>query len=130
MLGSIGATAAPGNLTDTGALRFGVGPSISWGLFDMERIHARIRSAGSQAQAAGATWEATVLKAVEETDAALDGLAAARRAAMAAGEAAVTMHRLADLSQARQRTGQDSMIAASLSASRRCVPMPNRPALR
>ncbi|PZR80300.1 MAG: hypothetical protein DI537_39775, partial [Stutzerimonas stutzeri] len=112
--GSVGVTAAPGDVTDTGALRFGVGPVLSWGVFDMGRIRARIRAAGSQAEAAGAAWESAFLKALEETDAALDTLAALRRVATTADQAAATAATLADLSETRQRAGQDSRIAAAL----------------
>ncbi|MBP7159331.1 MAG: efflux transporter outer membrane subunit [Thermomonas sp.] len=112
--GSVGVTAAPGNVTDTGALRFGVGPVLSWGIFDMARIRARIRAAGSHAEAASANWESAFLKALEETDAALDTLAALRRVATTADQAAATATTLADLSETRQRAGQDSRIAAAL----------------
>jgi outer membrane protein TolC len=80
----------------------------------MGRIQARIRAAGSQAEAAGAAWESAFLKALEETDAALDTLAALRRVATTADQAAATAATLADLSETRQRAGQDSRIAAAL----------------
>lgn len=112
LLGGLGLTAAPGDITNEGALRFGVGPSISWGLFDMTRIRARIRAAGSEAQAAGATWESAFLKAIEETDSALDGLAATRRAAMAMAQRTATAENLARLAQQRFQAGQDSALTA------------------
>ncbi len=112
--GAVGVTAAPSDVTDTGALRFGVGPMLSWGIFDMARIRARIRAAGAQAEAAGAAWESVFLKALEETDAALDSLAALRRVAATADRAAATATALADLAEARRRAGQDSIVTATL----------------
>lgn len=108
--GSAGLTAAPSDLGSAGAFRFGIGPSVSWGLFDFARIRARIRAAGAQADAAAASWESTYLKAIEETDAALDQLAAAREAWTRTLDAS----KLADQEQARsaQRLaqGQDSRL--------------------
>lgn len=116
LVGSIGSTAAPSDAMDTGALRFGVGPMLNWGIFDMERTRARIRAAGEQAVAAGALWESAFMRALEETDAALDTFAAARKAATIASSAVENAEKLAELGKLRYETGQESMIAAMLSS--------------
>lgn len=108
--GSAGLTAEPGSLGDAGALRFGIGPSISWGIFDMERTRARIRAAGHKAQAAGANWEAATLRAVEETDRALDSYAAARRIIARAEAAESDAQRVAKGASDRARAGLASKV--------------------
>lgn len=114
LLGSVGVTATPGQIGDAGALRFGVGPMISWGIFDMARIRARIRAAGAEAEAAGAAWETAFLGALEETDAALDAYSAQQRAVQAAKAARDSAERVAILAEQRASVGQDSRIAALL----------------
>jgi NodT family efflux transporter outer membrane factor (OMF) lipoprotein len=118
MLGGFGVTAAPGDIASDGALRFGVGPAISWGLFDMDRIRARIRAAGAEAQAAGASWEAAFLKAIEETDNALDVLASTRRAALAMDQQAQAAQAMAELADQRTKAGHDSELDAMAARSR------------
>lgn len=111
LFGSAGISAVPGRLTDEGALRFGIGPMISWGLFDMGRIRARIRSEGAMAEAAGARWESTFMKALEETDAALDIFAAANRTAAVAREDQARAAQLAEAARTRRQAGQDSYLS-------------------
>lgn len=117
--GSAGLTAGPSDLFSTGALRFGIGPSISWGIFDMGRIKARIRVAGGQAEAAAAAWESTFLRAIEETDSSLDQLAAARRSWSAAEAAHGLAKSERERSALRFAAGQDSRLADLQVAERR-----------
>ncbi|MDB5691032.1 MAG: transporter, partial [Alphaproteobacteria bacterium] len=104
--GSLGSTAASvGDLFTGGALRWLLGPLISWAI---NPAPARARIAGAQAdtQAALATFDGTVLKALEETETALSSYSqllrrrAALQAARDEAEAAVRVTR------ARQREGQ------------------------
>ncbi|MBJ7438024.1 MAG: TolC family protein [Sphingopyxis sp.] len=121
LFGSLGISAVPDRLTDAGALRFGIGPMLSWGLFDMDRIRARIRSEGAMAEAAGAHWESIFMTALEETDAALDGLKAARETAGIAGEDLTRATQLADMAQVRHRAGQDSFLMLAASRDRQLI---------
>lgn len=121
LFGSAGVSAVPGRLTDEGALRFGIGPMLSWGLFDMDRIRARIRAEGASAEAAGARWEASFMKALEETDAALDLFDAARRTAAMARDDLALATRLAELAGTRHRAGQDSYLKAAMRRDARLV---------
>lgn len=116
--GSVGLTAAPSHLGSAGAFRFGIGPSVSWGIFDFARIRARIGAAGAQANAAAAKWESTYLKAIEETDAALDQLAAARDAWSRSRDASQLADREQTRSAQRLAQGQDSRIAHSAIADK------------
>ncbi|MEO0499759.1 MAG: efflux transporter outer membrane subunit [Pseudomonadota bacterium] len=72
ILGNIGYTALDFDQIGTGdAFRYSIGPSISWRLFDYGRIFARIAAADARAEGAVATYQDTVLRALEETEVAL-----------------------------------------------------------
>ena len=47
------------------------GPRISWAALDLGRVHARIKAAGARAEASLASYELTVITALEETENAL-----------------------------------------------------------
>ncbi|WP_132387058.1 efflux transporter outer membrane subunit [Novosphingobium sp. PhB165] len=105
--GSIGTTALGAtDIFGGGPLRWLVGPMISWAFPNQEAIRSRIGGARADAKADLATFDGTVLRALEETETALsayrnallrkDRLAAARDAAQ----------RAADVGMARQSRGQ------------------------
>lgn len=94
--GSIGTTAGSlSNLGTSDSFRFSIGPLISWNFPNMAAAKSRLRQAEAGADAALATFDGSWLAALEETESALaryagelDRLAALRRAATEAGEAA------------------------------------------
>jgi NodT family efflux transporter outer membrane factor (OMF) lipoprotein len=94
-----------GNLFGAGPLTWLVGPLLSWSV-NREPARARIAGAEAEAQAALATFDGTILQAMEETETAFSNYARTldRRSALQAArndaEAAVTVTR------ARQREGQ------------------------
>ncbi|MCI4590442.1 TolC family protein [Sphingobium sp. BYY-5] len=105
--GSIGTTAiGGGNIFGGGPLNWLLGPLISWAFPNQEANRARIAAARADGDAALATFDGTVLRALEETETALSTYANAlqRRASLqtARDEAA----RAARISTARQREGQ------------------------
>lgn len=105
--GSIGSTAiGGGNILGGDPLNWLLGPLISWAFPNQEANRARIAAARADGDAALATFDGTVLRALEETETALSTYANAlqRRAALqtARDEAA----RAARISTARQREGQ------------------------
>jgi outer membrane protein, multidrug efflux system len=70
-------------LTFNGQLSFyafgwGVGPNLTWDVFDRRRVRARQAQAGARADAAFARYQQTVLAAVADVETALTNLAAAR----------------------------------------------------
>src|SRR5439155_13348385 len=70
--GSIGYNAATfRGIGKTGSDTYSVGPGISWAAFDLGRVGARIKIARAQTDADLATYEASVLGALEETEGAL-----------------------------------------------------------
>jgi multidrug efflux system outer membrane protein len=104
--GSVGYNAATfGGLGKTGSDTYSVGPAISWAAFDLGRVGARIRIAHAQADADLATYEASVLGALEETEGALltYGRAQSRRELLT--QAANASERAADLARQRFQGG-------------------------
>jgi outer membrane protein, multidrug efflux system len=58
-------------LGESGSETYSFGPSISWAAFDLGRVRQRIRQREAATDRALATYEQTVLQALEETDASL-----------------------------------------------------------
>jgi len=94
--GSIGSTAnSISGLGSSDGFRFSLGPLISWNFPNMEVARSRLKQAEAGAEAALATFDGAWLTALQESESALanyagelDRLAALRRAASEAGEAA------------------------------------------
>lgn len=109
--GSLGTTATEsGSLGDNENFRFSVGPLISWSFPNVFAARARIEQAGAGADAALATFDQTVLVALQETETALADYANEldRRAALeAARDQAATAARLSRL---RFDAGADSFL--------------------
>ena len=110
--GSVGLQAnVAGNLFNSNALAFGIGPQLSWNILDLPRIRARIRAANASADGAAARYEAAVLRALEETENALSRRAREyQRVAELTNsrDAAVTAARLARL---RYQNGVDPFLS-------------------
>lgn len=109
--GSLGATALDaGGLGDSENFRFGVGPLISWSFPNVFAARARIEQAGASSDAALATFDQTVLVALQETETALANYANEldRRASLqAARDQAANAARLSRL---RFDAGVDSFL--------------------
>lgn len=104
---SVGTTAAGAtDVFGAGPLRWLVGPLISWAFPNQEAIRARIGGARADVQADLATFDGTVLRALEETETALSAYrnALLRKARLASARDAAD--RAAKVSLARQSRGQ------------------------
>jgi outer membrane protein TolC len=104
--GSVGSTAASfGDILSGGALRWLLGPLLSWNV-NQGPARARIAGAEADTQAALATFDGTILRAVEETETALSnyGRLLERRAALQGARDQAL--RAAEITRARQREGQ------------------------
>jgi outer membrane protein, multidrug efflux system len=104
--GSVGYDAATfRGIGKAGSDTYSVGPGISWAAFDLGRVSARIKIAHAQADADLATYEASVLGALEETEGALVtyGRAQSRRELLT--QAANASERAADLARQRFQGG-------------------------
>jgi len=111
LLGSIGLQAQSGDdFTDSGSLRYSAGPSFSWPIFSFGRIRAQIRAADARADGAAAAYEAAVMKALSESEAAANRFAASS-AALRAHEAALERERSAfHLAEMRTQQGEASRL--------------------
>ncbi|KPF78431.1 hypothetical protein IP88_03685 [alpha proteobacterium AAP81b] len=105
---SAGLAATPVDLGNAGAFRFAIGPSLNWGIFNLGRIKAGIAAADAGSEAAAATWQQTLLAAVEEADGALDGWLSARRSADAARAARGAASVAVNAVRSRHRAGLSS----------------------
>jgi multidrug efflux system outer membrane protein len=109
--GSIGSTAFDADeLGDDQNFRFGFGPLISWSFPNVFAARARIEAADARTQGALATFDQTVLAALQETETALSNYANEldRRAALT--EARDQAARAAELSRQRFNAGADSFL--------------------
>ena len=82
-----------------------VGPSISWAAFDLGRVQARIAGARAQTDVALASYQQTVLKALEETENALVTHARARERLAHADDAARASATAARIARTRYEGG-------------------------
>lgn len=109
--GSIGSTALEaGELSNDQNFRFSFGPLISWSFPNVFAARAQIKAAGARSDAALATFDQTVLTALQETETALSNYANEldRRAALT--EARDQAARAASLSRLRFNAGADSFL--------------------
>jgi outer membrane protein TolC len=89
-----------------GASRWAVGPLISWAFPNQAAVRARISAAKADAKASLATFDGTVLTALEETERALSAYARAEERVETLARARDEAERAARISLARQREGQ------------------------
>ena len=109
--GSYGSTALDSDgLGDDQNFRFSFGPLISWSFPNVFAARAQIKAAGARSDAALATFDQTVLTALQETETALSNYANEldRRAALT--EARDQAARAAELSRLRFNAGADSFL--------------------
>lgn len=108
------------DLGDSDAERYFFGPRISWAAFDMGRVRAQVQASDARSEAALATWEKTVLTALQETESALNRYSRALESAARLRIAAEASTRAADLARLRYRNGADSFLTV-LDAERRLL---------
>ena len=110
--GSLGSTALDaGDLGDDASVRFSVGPLISWSFPNIFAARARIEQAGAGADAALATFDQTVLAALQETETALADYANELDRRSALQSARDQAANAARLSRLRFEAGADSFLA-------------------
>ncbi len=105
--GSIGTTAVgAGDILGGGPFRWLLGPLISWAFPNQEAIRSRIGMARADSAAALASFDGTVLRALEETETALSVYAHMLQRRDTLQSARTEADRAARISLARQREGQ------------------------
>lgn len=109
--GSIGSTALDaGDLGDDASFRWSFGPLISWSFPNIAVARSRIAAAGANAEAALATFDQTVLAALQETETALSAYAQELDRRDALTEARDQAAQAARLSRLRFDAGADSFL--------------------
>ena len=109
--GSIGSTALDSSdLGEDGNIRFSFGPLISWSFPNIAVARARIAQTGALSEAALATFDQTVLAALQETETALSAYANELDRRTALTEARDEAATAARLSRQRFQAGADSFL--------------------
>lgn len=105
--GSVGSTALGGmDVLGASSSRWSLGPLISWSFPNIAAVKARIAAARADGDASLATFDGTVLTALEETERALSTYAHARVRTDTLERARDEAQRAARISLARQREGR------------------------
>lgn len=106
LTGSISVSAASVAGLDEGSARaLGIGPTLSWRVFDAGRIRAAVAAQSAVAEEALAAYEAAVLAAGEEAENALTAYAGERVRRDHLADAAAAARSAADLAQLQYRSG-------------------------
>lgn len=106
LMGTIGYEAPVfGDFGSADARFFSGGPSITWAAFDLGRVRTRISSARSQTEAALASYEGSVLNALEDTEGALISYGRSQTRRDALKVAAAASDKAADLARRRFEGG-------------------------
>lgn len=92
-------------LTSPGSDAYSFGPRISWAAFDLGRVRQRIKAADARAESALATYEQTVLLALEETENSLVALSRDRQRLVYLSEAEKAGAEATTLARQRYRDG-------------------------
>jgi multidrug efflux system outer membrane protein len=112
LLGGFGYTAqSRAGLFGADAERWRYGPAIDWSFLDVGRVRQRVIAAEARAAASLAVFDATVLRALEETENALAGYRAAGEALQALDEARAAGARALGLARARYEAGAADQLA-------------------
>ncbi|MBN8279923.1 MAG: TolC family protein, partial [Gammaproteobacteria bacterium] len=111
------------SLSDIGnsaAERYSFGPRITWAALDLGRVRTQVKINNARTEAALATWEKSVLTALEEADSALNRYSRSLESAGRLRVAAEASSKAAELARLRYRNGADSFLTV-LDAERRLL---------
>ncbi len=98
------------NLATGGASTFLLGPQINWAALNIGRVLARIDAADARTQARLASFEKTVLRALEETETAMVNFSREERSRALLQKAAASGAKAADFAQERFEAGIDNLL--------------------
>jgi len=109
--GSVGVSATNlGDLFTRDGENYAFGPAISWVFLDLGRVRARISAADASSQANLASYEGTVLRALEEAENALVAYSRAQREGEHLKESAVASQSAAKLADIRFEGGASDFL--------------------
>ncbi|MFI4889700.1 MAG: efflux transporter outer membrane subunit [Steroidobacterales bacterium] len=112
LVGGFGWSAQTASALGSSASRqWNYGPSLTWSFLDIGRVHQRVLAQKARAAGAIATYQDTVLRAIEDTENALAGYRAANESAMTLEEAVKASRTATELAQAQfQAGGVDTLV--------------------
>lgn len=108
--GSLGFIATNLSSFGTSALAGAIGPSLSWRLFDRDRLNAEIDQSDARSVAALANYEKTVLMALEETQTALSDFTHEEQRRLHLQQAAASAKQSAIFAKERFDHGYDNFL--------------------
>ena len=95
----------PNEFTSGQPLAYAGGPQISWALFDIPKIRARIKASDARTEEALTQYEQAVLRALQETEDALSVFSAERERRQSVKQAAAASRRALELARAQYQIG-------------------------
>ena len=129
LIGGAGVSASPiGSLAAAGAPFFTFGPALRWNIFDRRGIYARIAQADSAAAAGVARYEATVTRALEEVDSAINAYGNERERQRQLVAAVAASRDAAHLAELRFKEGAEDFLTV-LDAERSLLLLEDQQAL-
>ncbi len=112
LAGTLGLNGASvGQLDQGAAYTYSLGATLAWTLLDFGRLRAQVGAADARADAAVASYEKTVLGALEETEGALATFTRSQRETDALYGAARAADQAAELARARFGAGRSDFLA-------------------
>ena len=109
--------------------QFLFGPRIEWAAFNLGRVKARIRAADARSDAQLATWEQTVLRALEEVDTVMVQFSLQEASRLRLANAAESSAKAAFHARERYNSGVDDFLVV-LDAERTLLDAENQLAIR
>lgn len=110
IMGSLGFISTNLSTFGTSALAGAIGPSISWQVFDRDRLYAQIDQADARSQAALAEYEKTVLGALQETQTAISNFSYEEQRRVELQQAAASAQQSANMAKERFDSGYDNFL--------------------
>lgn len=110
ILGSLGFISTNLSTFGTSALAGSIGPSISWQVFDRDRLKAYVDQADAQTEVALAQYEKTVLSALEELQSAMTEFSNEEQRRAELQEAAASAKQSATMARNRFDSGYDNFL--------------------
>lgn len=101
----------PGDLISGSSFGFGVGPRLSWAIFDAGKVRAQIRAADARADQAAARYTRAVLSALADSETAINRYAAATATVRERDAARAASRTSLDLARQRYKAGEDDLLA-------------------
>lgn len=110
ILGSLGFISTNLSSFGTTALAGSIGPSISWQVFDRDRLNAYVDQADAQTEVALAQYEKTVLSALEELQSSMSDFSNEEQRRAELQEAAASAKQSATMARNRFDSGYDNFL--------------------